>query len=411
MGAPNGVSRRTAFDRWLRYPAGFSPATLTRCFSLLPQEESLIIDPFAGVATTGTRAIVEGHKFRGIEAHPVIAGMAGLKFTPLSMHTASELERVAKEMVLSLNVAGVRTDAETSLVSRSFEIETLRELVALRESVNGAESRLLPYLRCALIGCLRDVASVKVGWPYQQPGVKRKPLHRSVTRRFVARVKWLIEDLALLPEGADASIIAGDARNPGPWHHALQKSKATACVSSPPYLNNFDYADATRLELYFMGAVHTWAELCKEVRSGMVAATTQQSTRGRAEAGWAVLRAIPKTERVARTLERKLNLQRRMRPRGKEYDQMLPAYLGDIFKVLRLLYQNIERGGVVAWVIGDSAPYGVYIDTPRLISGMAAEIGFTAVKDINLRARGKRWANNGTRHQVKLSERLLVLQS
>src|SRR5258708_39051759 len=66
-GCPNGGSGRLPFDRWFRYPAGFSPATLDRCFGSLSGTGGLIVDPFAGVATTGTAAIARGHAFRGIE--------------------------------------------------------------------------------------------------------------------------------------------------------------------------------------------------------------------------------------------------------------------------------------------------------------------------------------------------------
>lgn len=409
-GAPNGVSRRAAFDRWLRYPAGFSPAALELCFGLFDQDNLLLVDPFAGVATTGTKAVEQGHRFRGLEAHPLIAEIARLKFIPLSKQSADELERVSEEMVLTLNPKEADPEAETSLVRRSFKGQTLRELVALRRSVESAESSIAPYLQCALVGCLRDVASVKVGWPYQRPGVERQPTHRSLKQRFVCRVKWLIDDLAKLPSDADASVTVGDSREQETWNRALGGLKATACLSSPPYLNNFDYADATRLELYFLGTVRTWAELCSEVRSSMVAATTQQSTQKRAEHGWEALKAVPKTQKVVRQIERKLGLERRKRARGKEYDQMLPAYMGDILKVLELLYMNIAETGTVAWVVGDSAPYGVYIDTPSIISRMASEVGFTPIEDRELRSRGKRWATNGARHQVTLSERLVVLR-
>jgi len=89
---------------------------------------------------------------------------------------------------------------------------------------------------------------------------------------------------------------------------------------------------------------------------------------------------------------------------------MLPAYLADISKVLKQAYKYIEEGGMLAWVVGDSAPYGIYVDTPALISSLAAEVGFTPFEDVTLRPRGKRWALNGARHKVALSERLIILR-
>ena len=308
------------------------------------------------------------------------------------------------------SIATFNDSAETSLVRRSFDDETLHFLIALREIIAAAGSRFEPYLRCALVGTLRDVASVKVGWPYQRPALERKAPHRSVPKRFRERIQWLVDDVASLPLGVDARIIIGDSRASGSWRDALCDTKAQVCLSSPPYLNNYDYADATRLELYFLGTVRTWAGLCSKIRANMVAASTQQSTLERAEAGWTLLTSLPNTARAARQLSTSLTKQRRDRPRGKEYDQMLPAYLADISQVLSRAHTHLDAGGILAWVVGDSAPYGVYVDTPALISRMAEETGFTPLQTIPLRQRGSRWAQNGTRHQLALSEHLIVLR-
>lgn len=409
-GAPNGASRRSPFDRWLRYPAGFSRSALAECFGRLDKAEAVVVDPFAGVATAGTRAIEGGYVFRGIEVHPLVAAIAKLKFDPAGPEVALTLEDEARRIVNDPDRDELELSEEASLVQRSFDTQTLSDLVSLRRGIAASQEGTRPYLQCALVGTLRDVASVKVGWPYQQPKVSRKPVHRSALERFMTRVTWITEDLGRLPRGYDARLTQGDSRKSCSWAEALKGAKADACISSPPYLNNYDYADATRLELYFLGIVSTWAELCSEVRSGMVAATTQQSTLGRAEAGWKHLSGAPNTLREASRLANKLKKERDQRSRGKEYDQMLPAYLGDLFSVLSKVHENLDAGGVVAWVVGDSAPYGVYIDTPDLIARLAEEVGFELCEDKKLRTRGSRWATNGSRHQVKLSERLIVMR-
>lgn len=370
----------------------------------------MVLDPFAGVATTGIRAVAQGYPFRGIETHPLIAEIGALKFRYLDEHAAQELKCVSDEFVRAAATAHISSSDETDLVRRSFDTETLHSLITLREMIAAVGSRFEAYLRCALVGTLRDVASVKVGWPYQRPALERKPPHRSALKRFRERIQWLVDDLATLPSGMDASVIAGDSRGSSAWRQALCDNKARICLSSPPYLNNYDYADATRLELYFLGTVRSWAELCSKIRVDMIAASTQQSTLERAEAGWTLLASLPLTARAARRLSSRLSKQRRERPRGKEYDQMLPAYLADIFQVLMRAHENLADGATLAWVVGDSAPYGVYVDTPTLIFQMAAEAGFTPLQTLPLRPRGSRWAQNGTRHQLALSEQLILLR-
>src|SRR5688572_26794222 len=81
IGAPNGVSARRPFDRWFRYPAGFSPSTLSTALDAVGLADGdVLVDPFAGSASAGSQVIARGATFLGIEAHPLIAELAQLKF-------------------------------------------------------------------------------------------------------------------------------------------------------------------------------------------------------------------------------------------------------------------------------------------------------------------------------------------
>src|ERR1039458_3483518 len=79
-GQPNGPARGP-FTSWFRYPAGFSAQTLETCLdSVRVTRGSRVLDPFAGVATAGCAVVARGGEFIGIEAHPLIAEVAALKF-------------------------------------------------------------------------------------------------------------------------------------------------------------------------------------------------------------------------------------------------------------------------------------------------------------------------------------------
>jgi hypothetical protein len=87
---------------------------------------------------------------------------------------------------------------------------------------------------------------------------------------------------------------------------------------------------------------------------------------------------------------------------------MLVSYFADISSVLANAAKVVKPGGAVAWVVGDSAPYGIYVDTPKIIGLVATDLGYTVSADEQLRTRGLRWRTNGTRHQIDLSERLTI---
>jgi hypothetical protein len=422
-GRRHGTSSTEAFDRWFRYPAGFASdyvATLLEQLNLGRGET--VVDPFAGSAVIGTAARRSGLAFYGIEAHPLIAELGQLKLQEPPAGGA-DLVRGGDALIQSVTGwlgtgAPLDLSVETELIRRCFNDETLIQLVRLRQLIRSGEAEVWSlYLKWALLATLRDVASVRVGWPYQRPGSRRQPQHRDILSRFRQRVRWMAADLDSTrvtgaPDGGRGfagRVVQGDARQ-GVYWAGLPRGYAYGCVSSPPYLNNFDYADATRLELYFWGEVTTWSQMCDKVRSGMITATTQQSSVGAAEAALAQLQRFQSTSTVIADLTDQLRVERIRRKRGKEYDRVVPDYFVAIGHVLTNLAGALRPGAPAVLLVGDSAPYGIYIDTPKLIAEMSQHVGFSAEKDIILRRRGLRWATNTQRHRTELTERLLLLR-
>jgi hypothetical protein len=452
VGRRHGTSASVPFDRWFRYPAGFASdyvATLLDKLSL--PEGQVLVDPFAGSAVSGTAARTRGLGFHGVEAHPLVAELGRLKVqapgssglegdglpnrgTPVPAtasilgsadrtadpdrappgleDTAAEVAVRAKELLATApdDVCA----AEVDLVRACFSTAVLTDLVCLRDAVRELDGSVWqPYLKWALLATLRDVASVKVGWPYQRPGSARNARHTDATSRFLARAGFMADDLAGLPNGAAdtgvaLTVVTGDSRLPAAWK-ALKDGDAAGCLTSPPYLNNFDYADATRLELYFWTALGTWREMCDHVRAPMLTATTQQSSRAGAAGSAEELSYWPAVSEECKRLVLELAVQRRARGRGKEYDQVLPAYLAGVGAVLRNVARVLRPGAPCILLVGDSAPYGVYVDTPALLAGLGAGVGLMKVEDRKLRERGGRWATSG-RHTHPLAERMIVLR-
>jgi hypothetical protein len=433
QGRSHGTSAARPFDRWFRYPAGFASDYVALLLDRMNIDEGLVLDCFMGSGVTGTAAHARGLDFAGIEAHPLIAELATIKLR--ASVEPGTLRLVAAAVVAASNgpadISGahtrtsiatpVSTDAttsfealsslvgsETELVRRSFPMSVLADLVRLRTTVKGLGSTPESlYLKWSLLATLRDVADVKVGWPYQRPAVARLPRHGDVMKRFLGRVEMMASDLESSPSVTPATHISiGDSSNPDVWSSI---PAAQGCVTSPPYLNNFDYADATRLELYFWGEVRTWRQMCEKVRADMLTATTQQSSVGGKATATEKLRAefgVPGAEVVRLTKDVRTARDDRG-GRTKEYDQVVPAYFGAMGSILGNLHKALDAGSTALWLVGDSAPYGVYIDTPRLIGKFAEHVGFEYKEDVLLRRRGNRWSRPMA---AELSERMIILR-
>ncbi|WP_255354062.1 DNA methyltransferase [Aeromicrobium sp. Leaf291] len=428
-GRSHGTSAAQPFDRWFRYPAGFASDYVALLLDRIHLDEGLVLDCFMGSGVTGTAAHARGLGFVGLEAHPLIAELAKLKLQPPAssealLDLADSVSLAAREDVVTRlalpmhersEVEAEPADpssypwllSETELVRRSFDPAVLAELVSLRDAIKPlADNPLSVYLKWALLATLRDVAGVKVGWPYQRPGVSRAPRYKDAPKRFLARVKTMAEDLNVAPSGTVTHISLGNAADSQTWE-LLPSSQA--CVTSPPYLNNFDYADATRLELYFWGEIRSWRQMCHEVRGDMLTATTQQSSKAqKASSLDHLIATYGSTGAEVAALTKSLEDARGNREgRSKEYDQVLPAYFTAMGAVLTNAFDNLDSGSAALWLIGDSAPYDVFIDTPALIGRLASEIGFENKEDVLLRTRGHRWSKPTA---PPLSERMIVLR-
>ena len=364
------------------------------------------MDPFAGSGAVASRLSPLGSRFAGIEAHPLVAELAQLKLT-VPPGDPAELRELAAELVRDVQPRAVT--GEHDLVRRCFDPVSLGLLVAVRERLDAeANAPWRDHLLWGLLGTLREAANVQVGWPHQRPGRARTPTVRHPLRRLLHRAYTISDDLEAQPPDGQSRVVCGDARDIKAWGRLRKSFRADACISSPPYLNNFDYADATRLELFFLGRAGTWSEMCRTVRDPMIIATTQQAKARQAERDLDWLEDYPESHKTVTQLVAKLRRERMRRPRGKEYDRVIPSYFRGMAEVLRNTWASLRPGALAVLVVGDSAPYGQFVDTPRLLGSLAEENGFALLGEEMLRVRGRRWRTNGTRHQVALSERLLL---
>lgn len=394
-------------DPWTPHPTSFSSAALEAAVDAARAPVGgITVDPFVGTGRSGTFITGRGDPFVGIDAHVLSAATAAAK---LSRPGAPDDLRAAADDVGAgalLRRQAVDIDCEDVVVRRFVAPDPLTDLAALRDEIAVRAGRWTEHLRCALLATLRDATGP--GWPYPKPA-------RSGTRagdvapldRFTQRARVIADELAAAPRAPCALIIEGDARDDGAWSD-IAPGSASACVSSPPYLNQVSYAEASRIELHFLGLISSWSEMNRLVSSRLVASCTQQVTATRASAAHDALASLPATAALTRILCARLERAQGQRARPKRYDVLVPVYFADMALVLKRLLRALAPEAKTAWVVGDSAPYGVHVDTPALLSVLAEEIGFSVLDDVHLRDRGRRWPGVGGRHSRRLTERLIV---
>jgi hypothetical protein len=170
-----------------------------------------------------------------------------------------------------------------------------------------------------------------------------------------------------------------------------ESGSASILVTSPPYLNNFDFAEMTRMLLYFWGIASSWGDITEKVRRPLIVNTTtalngHKAKQGRYRANVST-RLLPALNEIVATLAK-----RKLEKNGKkDYDLLVYPYFSQMTDVLRESFRVLRRGAPIHIVVADAALYGVHVSTPQFLQTSMEDIGFRQVECEILRARGHRW--------------------
>ncbi len=393
--------------RWFRYSAGFS-AEWVRELIRSRQEKAdqlTVLDPFAGVGTTLLACNAEGAKSFGFEMHPFIFQVAGTKLDALTADlssTKSFFEQFFRDA--SARTAVFNTD-QPALLLKCYTDDTLARLDLLKElyianyASEAVESRLV-WL--AITSILRVSSSVGTAqWQYVLPN-KAKVNVREPFGALKMKFQEIVDDIAYAQEHGwrtGATLLETDARKPN-----LPTSEfVDMVVTSPPYPNNYDYADATRLEMTFWGDVASWKDLHSAVRNRLLVSCSQHAAAERLTLE-SLLDSDLLTPIRDDLAEACFELAEVRLTKGgrKTYHTMAAAYFNDMAQVFQALRPICHSGSELCFVIGDSAPYGVYLSVDEWLGQLALAVGFSSFRFEKLRDRNVKWKNR--KHRVPLKE-------
>ena len=388
--------------RWFRYSAGFSGAWAEDLIAReAKKREVRVLDPFAGSATTLIAAEQCGVESWGIDSHPFVARVARAKLAYRS--SPSDYLAAARQVLAQARKITPELEIYAPLMRRCYTDEALRQLDCLRRAIETAdedsESGRLVWL--TLVAILRATSHVgTANWQYLLPD-RRKARVEAPFAAFEAMMHVIHGDMRAAGGvvGPRAGFSLTDART----CNGVPEGQFNLVVTSPPYPNNYDYADATRLELTFLGEVNGWGDLQLSIRRHLLRSCTQHVPNGAVDLD-AVLDSA-ELESIRGELQdvcAKLGQIRLTRGGKKTYHNMVACYFLDLAQVWLALRRLCRSPAKVCFVIGDSAPYGVYVPVVEWLSELALAAGFLSASFEKTRDRNTKWKNR--KHRVPLCE-------
>ena len=126
----------------------------------------------------------------------------------------------------------------------------------------------------------------------------------------------------------------------------VDDESCSLCITSPPYLNNFDFAEMTRMELYFWGYAGSWREITEKVRRRLIVNTTTAPTDLKRDQTRFSQTLTESFRAFLQPIVTALGEQQKSRPGRKDYFLLVYPYFSQMQSVFRELRWTRNFGQV-----------------------------------------------------------------
>ena len=376
--------------RWYYFKEGFSPALVDMAIEELNCSEASIFDPFCGGGTVALTCRLKDIYTFGYEINPFLVFLGNTKLLQASAHL---FELCLRDVATALHQGAdssleeVSTFCESSSATKwLFNRDVLRGFEGGWQATAGFDTSERDLIRLALISAAMDTCNaykdgkcLRYRNNWKELAFSRDDFYMNFTRR----TGQILQDLESAPMAKVCRAIkVHDAR----YLNDIDESiKFRLCVTSPPYLNSFDYTDVYRPELFLGKFVSNNKELV---------ALRQRTVRSHVQVKWANPTQNDFGEMYSSVID-KIN-QRSDLLWDKRIPTMIQAYFEDIMLVLQNLRSMAHNNAVLWLVVSTSAYVGVEVPVDLIIADIGSMVGWEP-REVNLlrnlRSSGQHWNN------------------
>ncbi len=369
---PPSVSALDSADyarhRWYFFKEGFSPAIVDHAIEDAKiQQGSVVFDPFCGSGTVPLQAALKGFCGHGIEVNPFLAFVARSKlancrakvFNAALDKSRAGVRRGARSPLEGFSTFSRKPGAERWLFNRSILRAFEGGWLAISSEKGPAASLVkLCLIEAAMDACnaAKDGKCLRYKRDWKSLRLGRSEFEEALEVQ-AARVR---EDIESGPHpSGEARIEQGDVRLRGlPNEYEL-------CVTSPPYLNSFDYTDVYRPELFLGKFIVSMPQLVR---------LRLKTIRSHIQVDWP--RAVD--HKYGRRFADSLNLilARKDRLWDHRIPEMIKAYFEDMEIVLSAIRKKAAPKASAWIVVSTSAYAGVEIPVDLIIADIAGACGW-----------------------------------
>ncbi len=358
--------------RWYYYKEGFSPFLVEKAIAEVGLNKTdLVIDPFNGSGTTTLTSSILGHRSVGIEVNPFTAFLSSTKVKNASIKELCKLEAKLLKSVekgKKSPLLGFSTFSDVQGKDKwLFNEEVLNSFEGGWDFVNSISSyNIKNLIKLSLISSAMENCNAKRDGKClrYRPNWQNKIFDKdSFLNSLSKNIENIKSDISTTPISTKTKIISGDCRNILKQTGLIDNFKL--CITSPPYLNTFDYTDIYRPELY-LGKFIVGTKQLYDLRLETVRSHIQAKWKAPIKRNFGLIYE----QTINYINDNKVNLMH------KNIPLMIQAYFEDMENILRLLKAKTAKDGQVWFVVSNSAYAGLEVPVDLIIGDIASKVGW-----------------------------------
>lgn len=349
---------------FFKYPCRFIPHIPRWAILKYTKKKEWVLDPFAGSGTSLVEAVLNGRNALGVDFDKLSQLLCMTKTQKLNTRQISLLYDIEKVLFWGNRSTGsFRPDIHN--LHHWFPTQNVKDLLSLKSSIEENFSRvkdkkIYNFLLVCFASIIKkcsytDSISPK---PYVSRRIRKEPL--PVKEAFIKTLSSYLKNVVDYESKklGKCGFISNDARE---IKTRKYDGKVSLAITSPPYINAFDYVRSLRLENAWLGYYGDANIL--DIKRKQVGTETIPST--------IYSRDIEKTRYV------KLDsILKRIAKQDKKRAFVVFKFFNDMEQNLKEVKRLLKDKGHYVIVVGDSKIRDVNVNTHEILIDFAKDQGF-----------------------------------
>lgn len=376
--------------RWFYYKQGFSPSLVRYFLDNYEIPVPRLVDPFSGVGTAPMTASYEyGYESIGYDISPLVIEIAKAKISN------PDRKRIIKLLDI-IDFELYSEDIDQYYLNKSFDENVLRSLLGIRKTIQKkfkADDKKFLFLCLLSIfhefahakrdgGFLRFITKENIPNPHRRFKEVAINFLNDLDGQKTIEFDETIQNGKINFEVADARSLPAESNSTG------------IILTSPPYLNRYDYTRIYALELALLGLADD------EVKS-----IRKQTLKSHIEAKHLEFPEL--NSELLRSLMDNLNISKLTNPKVPE---MVLGYFHDLAWNIAECKRILAAKGVLAYVVGNCRFSGLHVEVDTIIAEIGESLGLTLDSIIVAKTRGSSAQQVRNYGDLPLRESIVVLR-